>query len=641
MFRLLRYFSLTSALVVIAVSAMLVVFYRQSAVNDLVESAETQNLILARSFANTIWPKFSAYVMSTPGIDGDKLKARPETGQIHDALKALTHGLPVLKVKIYNLDGLTVYSSEGTEIGIFKINNPGLISAARKGIPASKLTFRDSFSSFEGTVQDRDLVESYLPIRLGSGPIEGVFELYSDVTPLITRIENTTLEIVGGFVLVFGLLYGGLVLIVRHAARILGQQYAALEHEVRERKKAQEALENAHDELEQKVEERTQELIDEIAERKRAEENLRKLSRAVEQSPAMTIITDLFGNIEYVNARFTEVTGYTFEEVAGETPRILKSGEMPPEEYQAMWNTIAAGKEWRGEMHNRKKDGQFYWASTSILPITNPNGSVTHFLGISEDITERKQAEAEVQRHRNELAHAGAVNIMGEMATSLAHELNQPLTVISGGAQLCLDKLRSGQNKPDELVDAMEQVAEQAERANKIVRRVRNFIQNKEHDRIHIDINETIQDVADLLRSDAREHGAVVKLNLDDALPSVVADPFQIQQVILNLVHNGMEAMREIHSSSRHLTIHTSMLRSGAVEITVHDTGSGVSPDPLEQVFDPFFTTNATGLGMGLAISRSIVEAHGGRLWATSDSKTGTTFHFTLPVANEGRSDDA
>ena len=641
MFRLLRYFSLTSALAVVAVSAVLLVIYRQSAVNDLVDLAENQNLVLARSFANIIWPKFSSYVASTPGMDGDTLQARPETRKIHEALKGLTSGLPVLKVKVYNLDGLTVYSSEPGEIGIYKVNNPGLIAAARDGIPASKLTYRDTFSAFSGEVLNRDLVESYLPIRLGDGPIEGVFELYSDVTPLVDRIEGATIELLAGFGLVFGLLYGGLVLIVRRADRILTQQYATLEGEVGERKKAEGALKEAHDELEQRVEKRTRELTEEIAERRQAEESLRKLSRAVEQSPAMTIITDLSGKIEYVNSRFTEVTGYTLEEVVGKTPRILKSGELATEEYEELWNTIISGKEWRGEMHNRKKNGQLYWASTSILPITNQAGGVTHFLGISEDITERKRAEDEARRHRNELAHAGAVIIMGEMATSLAHELNQPLTVISGCAQVCLDRLRSNGSKPGDLVDAMEQVAEQAKRANEIVRRVRSFIQKEERDRGEIDVNEAIRNVADLLRSDAREHGAAIKLDLAHGLPPVIADPFQIQQVILNLAHNGMEAMREGRSSSRRLTIHTSVGRDAVVETTVHDTGAGIPPETLERVFDPFFTTKATGLGMGLSISRSIIEAHGGRLWATSDSETGTGVHFTLPAAEERRSDDA
>jgi PAS domain S-box-containing protein len=371
----------------------------------------------------------------------------------------------------------------------------------------------------------------------------------------------------------------------------------------------------------------------EISDRKQAEENLRKLSRAVEQSPATTIITDPSGHIEYVNPRFTEVTGYTLQEVADKTPRVLKSGETPAETYQELWKTITAGREWRGELCNRKQDGTLYWASTSISPITNQEGTVTHFLGISEDITQRKRIEDEARRHRNELAHFGRVSIMGEMATSLAHELNQPLTVISGCAQLALDKLRSGTDKLEELADPLEQAAAQAERANEIIRRVRNFIQKADQEREAIEVNETVQDVFNLLRPDAREHGVAIKLDLPDDLPTVVADPIELQQVIVNLAHNGIEAMSENPSSSRLLTIRTSRHRNGMVEIAVHNPGEAISSDHLQHMFDPFFTTKPGGLGMGLSISRTIVEAHGGSLWAESAPGSGTVFRFTLPAS--------
>jgi PAS domain S-box-containing protein len=450
-----------------------------------------------------------------------------------------------------------------------------------------------------------------------------------------------------GFLLVFGLLYAILFLIVRRADRTIKQQYVditdkntALEREVAERKQMEAALQKAHGELEHRVAERTEELTIEISDRKQAEEELRKLSRAVEQSPAMTIITDPAGNIEYVNPRFTEVTGYTLQEVAGTTPRVLKSGETSPETYRELWKTITTGKEWWGELRNRKKDGTLYWASTSISPITNQEGTVTHLLGISEDITQRKRIEDEARRHRDELAHFGRVSIMGEMATSLAHELNQPLTVISGCAQLALDKLRSGKDKPEELGDPLAQAAEQADRANEIIRRVRNFVQKTDQEPQAIDMNDTMQDVFNLLRSDAREHGVDIKLDLADNLPTVTADPIQIQQVIVNLAHNGIEAMSESPSTSRLLTICTSKRRNATVEVAVHNGGKAISSEHLQHVFDPFFTTKPGGLGMGLSISRTIVEAHGGTLWAESAPESGTVFRFTLPVAGPNHPSD-
>ena len=525
MFRLVRFFLVTSAIAAAAISVS-VVLYRQGEVDRLIEFAESQNVALARSFANTILPRFSSFLTSASGLGEDALRARPEIREIEEAVKAASTGLPVLKVKIYDLEGLTVYSSDPAEIGKDEGENLGFFFAAREGRVASELTYRDTLSSFEGRTQDRDLVESYLPIRQGNGPVVGVFELYSDVTPLLAGIKRSTTKLVGGFVLMFGLLYGALFVIVQRADRTIKQQYAditdknaVLQREVAERKQAEEALKKAQDELELRVEERTRDLIAEVAERKRAED--------------------------------------------------------------------------------------------------------------------------EARQHRNELAHFGRVSIMGEMATCLAHELNQPLTVISGSAQLCIDRLRADEDRPDGLLDAMEQMAGQAERANKIIRRIRGFVRKGEQERREIDVNDSIVNVADLLRSDAREHSTTIMLDLADALPPVVADPIQIQQVILNLAHNGMEAMSEGRPALPRLTIRTSAFRDGAVEVAVCDQGQGIPAETLDRIFDPFFTTKIHGLGMGLCICRSIIEAHGGSLWATSDSETGTDFRFTIPVAKESSADDA
>ncbi len=641
MFHFVRFFLFTSLIAAVAVTAA-VIAYRRDEVQRLIDFAETQNAILARSFANTIWPRFSSYMKSSSVTEGDALRARPETNALHEALGQLTVGLPVMKIQIFNLEGLTLYSTDPEDIGVYRTRNPGFIIASRQGKPASKLTFVNQISTFEGKVVDRDLVETYLPIRVGNGAIEGVFELYSDVTPLVTGIRTSTVNLVIGFVVVFSFLYAILFVVVRIADRIIKRQYAdiaeknaTLEREVAERKRTEAELTKAHDELEQRVEERTRKLTEEVSERRRAENNLRKVSRAVEQSPAMTIITDLEGKIEYVNPRFTQVTGYALEEIFGKTPRILKSGEMAPQEYEALWNTITAGREWRGEIHNRKKDGELFWALTSISPITDQNGVVTHFLGIAENITQSKRVEEDARRHRNALAHIGRVSIVGEMATSLAHELNQPLAVISGCAHVCLDTLRSGRSGMGEMLDSIEQVAEQAQRASEIIRRTRRFLRKEEDEQRPIDINDAIHGIGDLLRVDAHEQGATIGLDLAEGLPQVWADLIQLQQVVLNLTHNGMEAMAECRSSQRQLTIQTSAVDGGAIEVAVRDTGHGIPASNLARIFDPFFSTKPSGLGMGLAISRSIIEAHGGRLWATSNAGSGTVFRFTLPGVKE------
>lgn len=179
------------------------------AVQQLVGYAEVQNVTLARSLSNTIWPKFSTYILSVSELPQDTLRTHPEVRKIQDAVKAVSAGLPILKVKIYNLEGLTVFSSDPTEIGQDESDNPGFSLAARKGLPASALTYRNRLNSFEGTVQNRDIVESYLPIHHGDGDIHGVFELYSDVTPLLNRVNSSTKQLLFGLLFIFGALYAG------------------------------------------------------------------------------------------------------------------------------------------------------------------------------------------------------------------------------------------------------------------------------------------------------------------------------------------------------------------------------------------------------------------------------------------------
>lgn len=274
MFNLLRYFSLTSAVVIVVIALAMQAAYRQHAVDDLVTMAESQNVALSQAFANTLWPRYAPYVTAISGTDGDTLRANPETGNIHQAMTTLTLGLPVLKVKIYNLDGLTVYSSDPSQMGEDKSENPGYLKAARQGTPASKLSYRDTFSAFSGVVEGRDLVESYIPVRGSDGRIEGVFELYTDVTPFVAQIGTNSSMVIYGLLLSFGVLYAILFLIVRRADRVIKKQYralrsneenitaknAALEHEVAERMRAEKALQESNDSLERRVQERTAEL---------------------------------------------------------------------------------------------------------------------------------------------------------------------------------------------------------------------------------------------------------------------------------------------------------------------------------------------------------------------------------------------
>ena len=236
MFKLLRYFSLTSLASIVIVSVLLAVFYRQMAMSDIFASGERHNVALTRVLANSIWPQFGAFLTNPGPLSDDALRHHADTARLRAALAQAVDGLSVLKIKIYDRNGRTVFSSEAKQIGEDKSKNAGYL-AARGGVAASEITHRDKFSAFEGVIENRDLISSYIPVRPAGpdGPVVGVFELYYDVTDMLQDLNRAQLRLVGGVVLLFALLYGALFLIVRHAEKLLQRQAA-------ERVAAQQAL---------------------------------------------------------------------------------------------------------------------------------------------------------------------------------------------------------------------------------------------------------------------------------------------------------------------------------------------------------------------------------------------------------------
>jgi C4-dicarboxylate-specific signal transduction histidine kinase len=264
------------------------------------------------------------------------------------------------------------------------------------------------------------------------------------------------------------------------------------------------------------------------------------------------------------------------------------------------------------------------------VPLRDGRGTIYALLGITRDVTEQKNAEEQARRHQTELARVARLSTMGEMATGIAHELNQPLSAIANFARGCIRRLHSDGMNPGELIEPLEEVCEQAERAGEILRHVRDFVRKSELQMKPLDINQIVRTVVKFTEHEARHQGAIVRLDLDSGLPRVQADAIMIEQVICNLVRNAVEAMAEAQSSWRQVTILTRLSGGGDVEIEVGDTGPGIDGAVIDQVFDQFFTTKPEGVGMGLSISRSIVESHGGRIRAESGRKGGATFRFTL-----------
>jgi len=253
-------------------------------------------------------------------------------------------------------------------------------------------------------------------------------------------------------------------------------------------------------------------------------------------------------------------------------------------------------------------------------------------LDLEQEIANRLKAEGRSRQHLAQLAHVSRLSTLGEMAASLAHELNQPLGAIANYANGCLRRIESESADRQSLSQALAQIAAQAERAGKIIHRLRSFVARKEPEMVVTDLNQLLEEVASLEMPEARHQEVEIEFDLAGGLPGVQADPIQIQQVALNLMRNGIEAVQAIDSSRRRLTLRTRLRGDARIEASVLDSGPACDPGVLERMFEPFFTTKERGMGMGLPISRSIIEAHGGELWASPNPEGGLSFHFTLRV---------
>jgi PAS domain S-box-containing protein len=270
-------------------------------------------------------------------------------------------------------------------------------------------------------------------------------------------------------------------------------------------------------------------------------------------------------------------------------------------------------------------------------PILGPTGDLVEYVGTIIDVTDRRQAEKERERLREaqaDLAHVSRMTAMGELTASLAHEVNQPITAAVNGASTCVRWLT--REDPD-LVEAREAalgVIRNAKRAADIINRIRSISKKGESKRQLANVNELILEMTALLQSEAKRYSISVRTELNTDLPKLMADSVQVQQVLMNLIMNGIDAMKDV-DQEREITIRSQWADNRMLMISVSDTGVGLPPQQADRIFDAFFTTKSHGIGMGLRISRSIVESHGGRLWAADNSPHGASFHFTLPAPVE------
>ena len=369
---------------------------------------------------------------------------------------------------------------------------------------------------------------------------------------------------------------------------------------------------------------------EDVTERRLAEEQVRKLSRAVEQSPAIVQITDRQGRIEYVNPKFTEVTGYTFDEVHGRNPNILKSGETPASEYRQLWQDLIAGGEWRGEFHNRRKDGSLYWESAVISALRDGEGEITHFLAVKEDITERKRLQQEVETSGRELARAQALAAMGQMATMLAHDLRNPLSSVKMAVQILGKQAQSR-----EAVESASIGQEQVRYMEDIITDMLAYARPGEMKMTWVEADKLMADVIGTVRRRIAEHGVHVDVDSASGLPTFPGDASKLRQLLSNLLVNALQAAAARPPGERRVTLRAELVMDAAgrrMRFRVCDNGDGIDPQVREHMFEPFFTTRTKGTGLGLAIVAQIAELHGARVELAANTPGGTCALLTLPL---------
>ncbi|WP_407156622.1 AAA family ATPase [Bradyrhizobium sp. STM 3557] len=375
-----------------------------------------------------------------------------------------------------------------------------------------------------------------------------------------------------------------------------------------------------------------------LTKRKRAEEALRaseaKFRAAMDGIAGLVAIMTPSGELESVNSPLTEYFGRTVEELKNWSTSDAVHPEDLPRVLESYATSLAAGTPFHHELRLRRFDGEYRWFENRGAPIRDESGLITRWYCLLTDIEDRTQALARLQQMQSDFAHMNRVSVMGELAASLSHEILHPIATARNNARAGMRFLEMNPPNLDEIREALACVVRDTDRAKDIVGRMRDHIKKAPLRKEHFDLNSAINEVIVLAQSVIHRNGVSVQTLLADGVVPVLGDRIQLQQVLLNLILNAAEAMGSVEEGARELLISTEQDQAGAV-VAVRDSGPGIDARHLDRVFDAFYTTKSSGTGMGLAICRSIIHAHGGKLWVEANEPRGAVFQFTLPADND------
>jgi PAS domain S-box-containing protein len=363
-----------------------------------------------------------------------------------------------------------------------------------------------------------------------------------------------------------------------------------------------------------------------------------ELRTTLDTIPTLAWRTRADGFAEYLNERWLDYTGFSLEQALGWDWQVAVHPDDVPGLLAAWKDMLASGKPGEVEARLRRFDGAYRWFLFRTEPLRDETGAVTAWYGTNTDIEDRKQAENSLHAMQSALAHASRVATLGEISATIAHEVNQPLAAILANGQACLRFLRRENPELNSVRGAVEWIVKDGNRASEVIRRIRGLLKNADTQSVPLDINDLVEEVATLLQRELLAKQVNLRLELGSAVPLILADRVQLQQVMINLILNGAEAMQGI-AGPREMAVQSYVDEAQRVVVAVKDGGTGIPDGNEARVFEPFFSTKPGGLGMGLSICRSIIEAHGGLLWSSANSGPGATFQFAVPTHRENASE--
>lgn len=406
--------------------------------------------------------------------------------------------------------------------------------------------------------------------------------------------------------------------------------------DITDRKQMETELQKAHDDLETRVTERTQKLVEtnkelqiQIQEKIKAEEEKLKLYYAVQQSPAMIIITNLEGNIQYVNPVFTEITGYSFDEVFGKNPRFLKSGEIVNVEYNNLWKKIKSGGSWNGEFRNKKKNGELFWVSSFVSPIKNTSGDVINYLAVQQDITEKKISEQNLIEAKERAERSD--KLKSNLLANMSHEFRTPMIGIMGFTQMLQDEASD-----EEQLYLLDQLSQCNDRLMATINNIMNMSQLQSEDVVltseKFDLNELLTKIINKFLPSSNQKGLKLSLTKENDLIDVNVDKTLCELVFTNIIDNAIK-----YTQAGTVNVISKIIwndNSGIIQVDIKDTGVGITEEQREKIFEPFiqlstgYSRAQDGLGLGLAVSKKIVELMKGRIIVEKNKPAGSIFRI-------------